>query len=192
LSKVEEDVFSLVNEPQGKLRIFLSLEFFNNKIRSLVTDFITIHPQTALSCQHYFGGIPEYDYHYDLSFVLHEQQLPSLNWIAKTLLSFPQSIYVAGSFDKNLVKMPEDLQEQECVLAEENQPWLFRDNKTIQAVTVNGRVTLSSPEMRLQTSHEKLGICKLPDYVMQTMANNGKKAFSKSIKTNQTTSRTTT
>jgi DNA-binding transcriptional LysR family regulator len=171
LSKVEEDVFSLVNEPQGKLHILLPLEFFNNVISSLVTDFIKIYPKIELNCQHYSGVIPEYDHHYDLSFVLHEQQLPSSNWVAKTLLSFPQSIYVAKFFDTNLVKTPEDLQTQECVLAEENQPWLFRDKELVQAVSVYGRVTLSSPEMRLQATQEKLGICKLPDYVLQTMKN---------------------
>jgi DNA-binding transcriptional LysR family regulator len=92
LAKVEEELSSSLNQPQGKLNILLPLEFFNNIIGTLIGDFIRRFPKIHIHCQHYSGSVPEFDPKFDLCFVLHEQSLPASNWIAKELLRFPQSI----------------------------------------------------------------------------------------------------
>ena len=167
LSKIEEQITSLIHQPQGQLNILLPLEFFNRIISILIADFVKLYPKIYINCQHYSGEIPEYDLHYDLCFVLHEQTLPASNWIARTLLSFAQSIYAKTNFDGSMIRTAEDLIEHECILAQQNQPWLFRDDDKVQAVYVKGQVSLSSPEMRQQAAEKGLGICKLPDYVLQ-------------------------
>ncbi|MCJ8320831.1 MAG: LysR family transcriptional regulator [Colwellia sp.] len=167
LSKIEEEVGSLIHQPQGQLNILLPLEFFNRIISVLITDFIALYPKIHISCQHYSDDIPKFDPHYDLCFVLHEQLLPTSNWISKTLLSFSQSIYAPQSVDTTVIKSAEDLTAHNCILAQPNQPWLFRDNDKVQAIYVKGQVTLSSPEMRQQAAEKGLGLCKLPDYVLQ-------------------------
>jgi len=167
LSKIEEEVGSLIHQPQGQLNILLPLEFFNRIISVLITDFIELYPKIHISCQHYSDDIPKFDPHFDLCFVLHEQLLPASNWISKTLLSFSQSIYAPQNIDCSMIKKAEDLTEQNCILAQPNQPWLFRDNDKVQAISVKGQVTLSSPEMRQQAAEKGLGLCKLPDYALQ-------------------------
>jgi len=167
LSKVKEEIGSLIHQPQGQLNILLPLEFFNRIISVLIADFVQLHPKIHINCQHYSGEVPEFDPHYDLCFVLHEQLLPSSNWIAKTLLSFSQSIFVLESFDSSSINNTSELINHDCILAQKNQPWLFRDEEGVQAVYVNGQVCLSSPEMRQQAAEKGLGICKLPDYVLQ-------------------------
>ena len=97
LAKVEEELSSSLNQPQGKLNILLPLEFFNKIISTLIVDFLKRYPKIHLHCQHYSGSVPEFDPKFDLCFVLHEQALPTTNWIAKELLSFPQSIYLSST-----------------------------------------------------------------------------------------------
>ncbi len=175
LSKIEEELSSAIHQPQGKLNILLPLEFFNKVISGLIAEFLKLYPKIQLNCQHYSGAVPEFDPQFDLCFVLHEQQLPSSNWIAKQLLSFPQSIYFSPNLADGLAKKlenkkrvnPEYLTEQACILAQDNQPWLFRQNENTQAVYVKGRVTVSSPEMRMQACQQNLGFTKLPDYVLR-------------------------
>ncbi len=175
LSKVEEELSSSLHQPQGKLNILLPLEFFNHIISTLIGDFLHSYPKISLQCQHYSGSVPKFDPKFDLCFVLHEQALPATNWIAKELLSFPQSIYlspvtatesVKKLLKNNMIK-PEELTQYDCILTEENEPWHFRNDNKIEQVNVSGRVVLSSPEMRLQAVAQGLGLAKLPNYVLK-------------------------
>ena len=175
LTKVEEELSSSLHQPQGKLNILLPLEFFNQIISTLIGDFLSRYPKIHLHCQHYSGSVPEFDPKFDLCFVLHEQALPTTNWIAKELLSFPQSIYYSpttSSESENKLCQektikPEQLSQHDCILEEEGQLWHFRNGDKIEQVNVNGRVVLSSPEMRLRAAEQGLGLCKLPDYVLK-------------------------
>ncbi|WP_019028373.1 LysR family transcriptional regulator [Colwellia piezophila] len=175
LTKVEEELSASLHQPQGQLKILLPLEFFNKIISTLITDFLRRYPKIQLHCQHYSGSVPEFDPKFDLCFVLHEQALPTTNWIAKELLSFPQSIYLspvmASKAQRKLLAnkaiKPEQLSQYDCILAEENQPWHFRNNEKIEQVMVSGKLILTSPEMRLQAAEQGLGLCKLPDYMIK-------------------------
>lgn len=177
LAKVEEELSSSLHQPQGKLNILLPLEFFNQIVSRLIGDFLTRYPKIHLQCQHYSGSVPEFDPKFDLCFVLHEQTLPTTNWIAKELLSFPQSIYYSptnlSNTASNLLQekaiKPEQLSQYDCILEEQGQPWHFRHGDKIEQVNVNGRVILSSPEMRLRAAEQGLGLCKLPDYVLKNI-----------------------
>ena len=167
LREVEEEVGSFINEPKGQLNILLPLEFFNQTISELLTDFAKRYPKINLICRHYSGALPESDLPYDLSFVLHEAGLPASNWIAKALLSFPQSIFAASDFINTAIISPNDLQGFPCILAEQQEQWLFRDGGNVLAVAVQGRATFTSPSMRLQAVKQNLGVAKLPDYSCQ-------------------------
>ncbi|TYK67367.1 LysR family transcriptional regulator [Colwellia echini] len=175
LAKVEEQLSSSLNQPQGTLNILLPLEFFNKIISQLIGDFLKLYPKINLHCQHYSGSVPEFDPKFDLCFVLHEQALPATNWIAKELLSFPQSIYLSPTMSSkdtlkllnNLTINPEELTQYDCILEEENQYWNFRNGNKIEQVNVTGKVMLSSPEMRFQAAEQGLGLCKLPNYVLK-------------------------
>jgi len=171
LRGVEEEISSFTNEPKGQLNILLPLEFFNQIISELFTEFAKRYPQIKLNCSHYSGTLPENDLHNDLTFVLHETSLPASNWIAKTLLSFPQSIYAGSEFENIILNNPTALQELPCIVGEQQEQWLFRDGKNIQTVAIRGRASFSSPSMRLQAVMQNLGVAKLPDYTCQGSCN---------------------
>lgn len=185
LSRVEEELYSSLKQVKGKLNILLPLEFFNTIISNLIGDFLQRYPKINLHCQHYSGAVPEFDPKFDLCFVLHEQELPASNWIAKELLSFPQSIYLSPQLAADLAikplmtgrAKPEQLTQFDCILAEEDQPWHFRNADKIEQVNVNGKLILSSPEMRLRAAEQGLGLCKLPDYALNNnvLKNNGQR-----------------
>lgn len=171
LRNVEEEIGSFIHEPKGLLNILLPLEFFNEIISELFTDFAKRYPQIALNCSHYSGKIPDNDHHYDLTFVLHESDLPASNWIAKTLLSFPQSIFVGSEFVNEGIFEPTELVNFPCVLSDQREDWLFRDKEMVQSVRVVSRASFSSPSMRLHAVTQNLGIAKLPDYSCQKECN---------------------
>lgn len=167
LRSVQEHIGSVVNEPQGQLNILLPLDFFNQVITELVTDFAKRYPKITLNCSHYSGGLPQNDAHYDLTFVLHESALPASNWVVKSLLSFPQSIFVGSEFENNQYVEPLQLQQLPCILSQPQEQWLFRDGQNLHAVSLQGRASFSSPAMRLQAVMQNLGVAKLPDYCCQ-------------------------
>ncbi len=167
LYQVEEDVSGLINEPKGQLNILLPLEFFNQIMSTLISEFARIYPKITLNCAHYSGPMPGGSQQFDITFVLHESPLPESNWIAKTLLSFPQSIYASDQLDVSRIRTPQDLIKEDCILAHEHEQWLFRDGDKIQSVPVAARAVFSSPEMRLRATQRNLGLSKLPNYTCQ-------------------------
>lgn len=167
LEKVGDDIGMLINEPVGKINILLPLEFFSRVMSALIADFASLYPKVNINCQHYSEELPTEDHSYDLIFVLHEMPLTHSNWIGKTLLSFPQSIYASAEYNVDHIHDPEDLVKEVAITTAENQQWLFRDQERIQTVNVNSRMVLSSPEMRLEAAKKKLGLVKLPNYVCQ-------------------------
>lgn len=164
LSQVEEDVSSLVNAPKGQLNILLPLEFFNQIMSVLMAEFALIYPKIRLNCAHYSEPLPASNESFDITFVLHEGSLPASNWIAKSLLSFPQSIYAPPDFDTRGICDPEDLLDLDCVAAHEQESWYFRQGQNLQVVPLRPRVVFSSPEMRRQAVQRGLGLAKLPNY----------------------------
>ncbi|AWB68155.1 LysR family transcriptional regulator [Saccharobesus litoralis] len=167
LNNVEEQIGHLVNEPVGQLNILLPLEFFNQVMSGLVAEFALMYPKIRLNCAHYSDVFPVEHHNYDITFVLHESPLPESNWIAKTLLSFPQAIYASKDYDIAHIREPEDLVDESCILAHQQEQWLFRDGNSLQAVPVHARVVFTSPEMRRQCTERNLGITKLPNYTCQ-------------------------
>jgi DNA-binding transcriptional LysR family regulator len=166
LKSAEVAISDFIETPKGKLKILLPLEFFNKVMAELITEFAILYPEISVHCEHYSRSIPEQDLSYDLIFVLHEQALPESNWIGKTLLSFPQSIYAAKSLALSCCTTPEELTQYPCILSEENQSWLFRGKTNIEIVQPKPHMILASPEMRLSAVKRNLGIVKLPDYVV--------------------------
>lgn len=171
LHKVEDNVSALLNEPKGQLNLLLPIEFFNQTISAIVTEFALLYPKIQLTCSHYSGIIPTSSEQYDLTFVLHEVPLPPSNSVARALLSFPQSIFAAVNYDTSHLSTVDDLKHEPCIVSHAEEQWLFRDkgrhsNKS-QTVAVNARVILSSPEMRQEATQRKLGLAKLANYECQ-------------------------
>jgi len=163
-----EDLISTVNAvPKGKLNILLPLEFFNQVIGSLITEFAFQYPDIEINCQHYSSQYPEFDYQHDVVFVLHEEELPSSHWIGRTLLSFPQSIYAPTDSDLTSLVEPVDLANTISVVANNDEQWCFRDDTQQLIIQTKAGMVLSSPEMRIEACQRGIGLVKLPDYIAQ-------------------------
>jgi len=166
LKSIEASISDFISLPKGNLKILLPLEFFNQVMAELITEFALLYPNISVHCQHYSEEIPEHDLTFDLIFVLHEQSLPPSNWIAKTLLSFPQAIYASVKRPIGNNMQSEQLLEHNCLLSQENQQWFFRGNDNTMVIKPKTYMVLSSPEMRLAAVKRDLGIAKLPDYLI--------------------------
>ncbi len=167
LSVAEEDVGSLLSEAKGELKLLFPLEFFNNTISDLVIEFSLKYPKIELICCHYSVNLPENVSDYDLSFILHEGDLPDSNLIARPLLSFPQSLFVAMNYDCKGLSSLSELPLGQCVMASKHESWQFRDGNNVELVKIGRRIVFESPEMRLAAVKQGLGIAKLPNYSCQ-------------------------
>ncbi|MDU0353984.1 LysR family transcriptional regulator [Paraglaciecola aquimarina] len=81
LSNVEDDLHELNTAPKGRLNILLPIEFFNQVIGTIVTNYAKQYPGVMVHCSHYSSALPEESYQYDLIFVLHETDLADTNWV---------------------------------------------------------------------------------------------------------------
>jgi len=165
LSDIETLIDDAESKVKGKLSILLPLEFFNKVISALIVDFALTYPDIEIHCHHYSTLYPDFNHQYDLVFVLHEQELPNSNWIGKTLLSFPQSIYAASGSVLTAQAGSEQILAERAVLATENEQWLFRSNGQVQIVEPKLALVFSSTEMRVQACQRAMGLLKLPDYI---------------------------
>ena len=165
LNVMESLVHDTQNKVKGKLSILLPLEFFNKVISALITEFAFQYPDIEIHCHHYSTVYPDFDYQYDLVFVLHEETLPTSNWIGKTLLSFPQSIYINKNHKVDGNITVEQLSEHRAITSSETEQWLFRNNDSVQVFSPNIAMVLSSNEMRLEACQRGMGMVKLPDYI---------------------------
>lgn len=163
------DIEALIGEAafkvKGKLKLLLPLEFFNTVIGALITDFALAYPDIEIHCHHYHQAYPDFDHQYDLVFVLHENDLPSSNWIGRTLLSFSQSIYTAEQSDIQQVTTLAEVAKLNVIAANEEEKWLFRTKENLAVIKPNIIMVLSSPEMRVEACQREIGLIKLPDYI---------------------------
>lgn len=173
LATIDEEVFSLLNTPKGTLKILLPLEFFNQLMTELVVEFAQHYPKVDLCCSHYAGFFPTQIAEFDLAFVLHESSLPASDWIARPLMSFPQSIYASCKFNAKNISHPKDIQHAPCIVSSDEAAWHFRHNNSVESVTINGKISLASPEMQLHAVNANLGIAKLPDYTTHRLIKTG-------------------
>lgn len=155
-------------QPKGKLKILFPLEFFSRIVAELIAKFAALYPEISISCYHYNQSIPDSDLSYDLIFVLHEQSLSASQWIGKSLLSFPQSLYAGRALNTDGLKQPSDLVTTNCVQSKANKPWLFRHSSSTEVVNVKEKIVLSSPQMRLSAVKENLGLAIFPDYLISS------------------------
>lgn len=170
LASMEQLIYESQNKIKGQLKLLLPLEFFNRVVGQLITNFALQHAELEIQCAHYTQGTPEFDHQYDLVFVLHEQSLPATNWIGRTLLSFPQSIYQSQSIENKVDINLANISSEAAVVATENELWLFRDSNT-QLVKPKVSTVMSSSEMRITACQRGLGLVKLPDYIAKTEEN---------------------
>lgn len=165
LSSLDEDISVLMNQATGCLRLLMPQEFFNQLFSELLVEFAEIYPNISLFCNHYSQAVPDDFSNADVVFVLHETPLAPSSWVGKTLMSFPQSIFASLLLNNDDINKPSDLSEHHCILNSAEKSWLFRHDTGVEMVPIQGRVTMTSPEMRLQAAAKNLGVAKLPDFV---------------------------
>lgn len=167
LRNIEQLIIDNYFKPKGRLNILFPLEFFNQVVSSLIADFAVSYPEIEVHCSHYAGAVPEFSMQDDLVFVLHEDMLSASTWVAKTLISFPQSIYGKKDLVYGLGMSIDMLQQEQAILALANEHWNFRVKQHQQLISPKSSVVLSSPEMRVAAAKKGMGLTKLPDYIGQ-------------------------
>jgi len=173
LSEIQTSIGAYQRQPKGNLTLLWPQELFSSQMADLIAEFVQSWPQISLCGTQYFGSLPAFDAAYDLQFLLHQQQLPPSDWIARSLMSIPNDIYIASHCKAKAPKSLKALSHCACILQTNEHEWLFREGSKIHAIPVNGRLTLNSPDMRMQAAIRGLGVVRLPLYLAEPYVRRG-------------------
>lgn len=173
LSDIQESIGAYQRHPKGKLTILWPQELFTEQMADLVSEFLQTWPQVSLCGTQYNGLAPQPDANFDLQFFLHQKPLPSSDWIARSLMSIPNKLYVASHCIHKAPANLDGLSDCDSILQSGEEEWLFRAGKDIHAIPVRGRLTLNSPDMRLQAAIRGLGVVRLPVYLAEPYVRRG-------------------
>jgi DNA-binding transcriptional LysR family regulator len=173
LKEIGQEVNAFAREPKGRLSILWPQELFTETMSELITEFLQAYPQVKFCGTQYNGAAPKLQSEIDLHFVLHQNSLPDSDWIAQSLMSIPQGLYIAAHCAAKAPKHLQDLPGYPCILQGDEFQWLFRQGGAIDAIDVSGRLTLNSPDMRLQAAIRGLGLVRLPVYLAEPYIRRG-------------------
>jgi len=173
LGDIQHSIGAYQRQPKGQLTLLWPQELFTAQMAELVSEFLQSWPQISLCGTQYNGVTPGPNANYDLQFLLHQQPLPSSEWIARTLMSIPHDLYIASHCENKAPKSLADISDCACILQTGEHEWLFRQGTQLHAIPVSGRLTLNSPDMRMQAAIRGLGIVRLPNYLAQPFVRKG-------------------
>ena len=173
LEEIHKSVGAYQRKPKGHLRILWPQELFTEQMGELISEFLQSWPDIQLEGHQYTGVSARLENQYDLQFVLHQQELPASDWIARSLLSIPQDVYIASHRSGKAPTTLQQLSHCQCILQTGEREWLFRHHLASHAVPVAGRLTLNSTDMRLHAAMRGLGIVRLPGYLAAPYVNSG-------------------
>jgi DNA-binding transcriptional LysR family regulator len=173
LGDIQQSVGAYQRKPKGQLKILWPQELFTEQMGELISEFLQSWPDIQLLGAQYTGNTPAPENQYDLQFVLHQQALPASDWIARSLLSIPQDVYVASHCLNKAPKTLQGLSSCQCILQTDETEWLFRHQLASHAIPVSGRLTLNSTDMRLQAAIRGLGLVRLPTYLATPYVHSG-------------------
>ncbi len=173
LADIQHSIGAYQRQPKGQLTLLWPQELFTAQMGELISEFLQSWPEISLCGTQYSGSMPTLDANFDLHFVLHQHPLPSSDWIARSLMSIPHQLYVANHCAAMVPKTLEGLTYCKCILQTGEQEWLFRHNQKLHAIPVQGRLTLTSIDMRLQAAIRGLGVVRLPVYLAEPYVRKG-------------------
>ncbi len=173
LGEIQTSIGAYQRHPKGTLTILWPQELFSAQMADLIAEFLQNWPQISFCGTQYYGAVPSFDAAYDLQFLLHQQPLPASDWIARTLMSIPNNLFIASHCKNKTPKTLAGLRDCNCILQTNENEWLFRDGDQMHAIPVKGRLTLNSPDMRLQAAIRGLGIVRLPLYLAEPSVRQG-------------------
>ncbi|MEP4547986.1 MAG: LysR family transcriptional regulator [Saccharospirillum sp.] len=173
LAEIQSSVLAYQRQPKGTLSIQMPQELFTTQMGELISEFLQRYPDISLSCTQYSGQYPSPSPDHDLQFILHDAPLPDSDWIARSLMSIPQGLYIAPHCAEKRPATLFELGECRCILQTGETQWAFRTGQTLTVQPVFGRLVLNSPDMQLQAAVRGLGIARLARYQAEPAVRRG-------------------
>lgn len=162
LLEVQQQAFVQPASLSGPLRVRFPLELFSQDISEIVAEFNARYPNIELQISHYSGEVSN-DLTCDLVFVLHEQDLPDLDWVARGVMSIPQVVVCSA----NCANVIADLDRARVIAARGEQTWWFRRENALIAKDIQPAMSIDSPSMRMTMALRGRGVAKVPQYMVQ-------------------------
>ena len=173
LGDIQHSIGAYQRQPKGQLIILWPQELFTAQMAELIAEFLQTWSLISFGGTQYNGATPAPDSQYDLQFLLHQQPVPASDWIGRSLMSIPHNIYIASHCLNRAPKTLDDIRHCQCILQSGEDEWLFRQDQQIHTIAVQGRLTLNSPDMRLQAAIRGLGAVRLANYLAEPYVRQG-------------------
>jgi DNA-binding transcriptional LysR family regulator len=173
LAEIQSSVLAYQRHPKGRLSIQMPQELFTTQMGELISEFLQRYPDISLSCTQYSGQYPAPSPDHDLQLILHDAPLPDSDWIARSLMSIPQGLYIASHCADRMPQTLAALGQCNCILQAGETQWTFRHGKDLTVQPVSGRLVMNSPDMQLQAAVRGLGIARLARYQAESAVRRG-------------------
>jgi len=158
------------NRATGTLRITTSKVFGEIHIVPLLATFSQLHPDLSLEILFNDGYTDLLEERIDIA--IRAGSLEDSSYIARQLL--PMSFYISASpeyLDKNgTPRNPQQIKDHNCLLfprSGHNFNWLFKQQKKIQEISVQGKHLLTQSSAIKQCTLAGMGLSLLPDWLIQ-------------------------
>ena len=169
LNWVKDDLSNQVGQLKGKLSIQIPIDFYSVRFTEIIQAFLNQHPQLSIQISHYMGEYPSTVDAFDLTFVQHNLSLPDSDFIARSLMSFSQSIYCASFKSQHFT----NLDFSEVLTLYDEKQWFFGHDNKQEAIKVSGRLQFPNQTMLLDACLLGLGAAKLLDNQVEPFIRNG-------------------
>jgi DNA-binding transcriptional LysR family regulator len=171
IQEAHEDLESMRLKPRGPLHIQVPTESLGEDISEICLAFMQDYPDIKICITQYTAALPSHPEKQDISFVLHDTPLPDMDVVARTLASFPQSIYSSISHPE--ICSLRDIEQQKQVLRSDEDFWHFRSTKNQRlSIKTNPSIIMDSHEMRVQACLRGYGLARFTDYSVESHVKN--------------------
>jgi DNA-binding transcriptional LysR family regulator len=148
--------------PRGILRLQIPQDLFASNWIECLQGFMQRYPEISVECYEYLGWNHKPPEEFDLTLLCYELDLPSSNWIARSLLSLTQGIFAHKKFAPKDSIAPESLKQYPLISRSNESVWHFRHAAQIESIAVNSKLTLSSLSQQIQAAQNGMGLIKAP------------------------------
>lgn len=173
LGQLEDSMATSQSVAEGRLVIQAPCDFFPNQFTDICLEFLDRYPKVELTVNQFSGQTPQSIDDSDITFVLHQGNLPDSFHNAKPLMSMQQSLYGSPRRYAADQLLRGELADQQCLLEPGEDTWLFTQEGQLKAVRVSGRMRVSNQAMLIEACVSGLGIAKLVDADVEAQLRNG-------------------
>lgn len=176
VSAAEQAVETLLDKPQGKLRICTSVAIGQGLLAKEMAEFNRKYPDVCIEFALTNRRVDIIEEGYDL--VLRVGELSDSALIARKICQLPLRLYASPKYMlNNPLNSPNELVGHRCLWMnkkEQKAQWTLKSQETIERISFEPAFTCDDFSVLQQLTRDGLGVSELPEYMAKSDVENGR------------------